>query len=260
MDEQRPDPSTTPAANSHAIAIASELNNLLQIISGTGAVIENLIGTNAEADKHFSAIRSSVDRAAQLTSSLTHTEPTLERKIVPYPEHGYAIPPKRTARASATKQRVLVVDDEPLALELAQQVFADAGFEAQTANSGFECIDRVRSARQAFDLVLLDLSMPFMDGEETFTRLRSMVPHITVMLNTGFVAQERLERMLQAGLAGFIRKPHRPSELVAHVRSVLHVVKLSRSGCAVNGGAVSSIGAAEPTRTSILSGSDICRV
>ena len=82
-----------------------------------------------------------------------------------------------------------------------------------------------------FDLILLDLSMPFMDGEETFTRLREMSPDIAVMLNTGFVAAERLERMMAAGLAGFIRKPHRPSEVVAHVRRILQTVRLSRAGC-----------------------------
>jgi DNA-binding NarL/FixJ family response regulator len=79
---------------------------------------------------------------------------------------------------------------------------------------------------------MLDLSMPFMDGEETFTRLREMSPNIAVMLNTGFIAAERLERMMEAGLSGFIRKPHRPSELVSHVRRVLQTVRLSRAGCA----------------------------
>ena len=59
--------------------------------------------------------------------------------------------------------------------------------------------------------------MPFMDGEETFDRLPSIRPDVVVLLSTGFIAQERLDRMMQAGIAGFLRKPHRPDELVANI-------------------------------------------
>ena len=60
--------------------------------------------------------------------------------------------------------------------------------------------------------------MPFMDGEETFRHLRDINPDVVVLLSTGFMAQERVERMLAAGMAGFIRKPHRPDELLAQVQ------------------------------------------
>ena len=76
--------------------------------------------------------------------------------------------------------------------------------------------------------------MPFMDGEETFGRLRAIRPDVIVLLSTGFIAQERLDRMLAAGMAGFLRKPHRPDEMVAHVRAVLERAKMARAGCFVN--------------------------
>ena len=232
MDNEPPaDPteSTPPPADT-----ASELNNLLQIISGTAEMMENIWEGNKGSEKYFSMLRSSVDRAARLTHSIAREGGAADDKILLHPALNYYSDKKRPPQQSATKTRVLVVDDEPLALELAQQTFADAGFEADTAQSGFECLDRVRTRPGHYHLVLLDLSMPFMDGEETFTRLRQMSPNIAVMLNTGFVAAERLERMMEAGLAGYIRKPHRPSELVAHVRRVLQTVRLSRAGCAID--------------------------
>lgn len=129
-------------------------------------------------------------------------------------------------------RRLLVVDDEPAARVLASRVFSEAGFEVTTVQSGFECLQLFRTRPRWFDLVLLDLSMPFMDGEETFRRLRAINPNVVAMLSTGFFAdaQGRLERMLAGGLAGFIRKPHRPDELLAQVESVLERVKLGRVG------------------------------
>lgn len=133
---------------------------------------------------------------------------------------------------SSPARRILVVDDEPAARVLANRVFSEAGYEVTTVQSGFECLERFRKQPHRFDLILLDLSMPFLDGEETFRRLRDIHPGVVVLLSTGFTAQERVDRMLAAGLAGFIRKPHRPDELLARVQAILEDVKLARAGCA----------------------------
>jgi DNA-binding response OmpR family regulator len=135
---------------------------------------------------------------------------------------------------SARRRRILVVDDEPAARVLANRVLTEAGFDVTTVQSGFECLDRFRKQPNGFDLVLLDLSMPFLDGEETFRRLRAINPNVVALLSTGFLAQaqERIDRMLAGGLAGSIRKPHRPDELLARVHAILEDAKLSRAGCA----------------------------
>ncbi len=141
---------------------------------------------------------------------------------------GHALP--------ARPRRILVVDDEPAARVLANRVFSEAGFEVVTVQSGFECLAQFRKRPHWFDLILLDLSMPFMDGEETFRRLRAINPNVIVLLSTGFLAQaqDRVDRMLAAGLAGSIRKPHRPDELLVRVHAILEDVKLSRAGCAAS--------------------------
>jgi len=136
--------------------------------------------------------------------------------------------------ATCRPRRILVVDDEPAARFLSQRLFSEAGFEVVTVQSGFDCLTEFRKQPSGFDLILLDLSMPFMDGEETFRRLRRMNPTVVVLLSTGFLgqAQNRIERMMAGGMAGVIRKPHRPDELLAQINSILERVKISRAGCA----------------------------
>ena len=138
--------------------------------------------------------------------------------------------------ATARPARILVVDDEAPARILATRVFSEAGFEAVAAESGFKCLELFRKQPQFFDLVLLDFSMPFMDGAETFRRLRAIHPGVVVLLSTGFMAQveNRIERMLAAGLDGYILKPHRPDELVAKVNAILQRAKFARVGCAAD--------------------------
>jgi CheY-like chemotaxis protein len=138
-----------------------------------------------------------------------------------------------TDSAPAKARRIMVVDDEPAARVLARRIFSEAGFDVVTAQSGFECLNFFRREPRGFDLILLDLSMPFMDGEETFARLRGISPDVVVLLSTGFMAQDRVDRMLAAGMAGFIRKPHKPDELLAHVQATLEKVKIKRAGCAM---------------------------
>jgi CheY-like chemotaxis protein len=216
-------------------AATSELNNLLEIISGTSAAIENIWDGNEGSQKYFDMLRTSVDRAAKVTATLVEHAGGSDKKVLFHPELTSFAGQKNTTPASPEKKRrsILVVDDEPMALVLAKRVLTEAGFEVATAQSGFECLDLFRKRPRHFDLILLDLTMPFMDGEETFGRLRSIRPDVVVLLSTGFIAQERLDRMLTAGMAGFLRKPHRPSELVANIQAILDSVKMSRAGCAV---------------------------
>ena len=228
------DPSENAASPAAPAAATSELNNLLEIISGTSAAIENIWDGNEGSQKYFEMLRASVDRAAKVTAQMAEHAGGSDKTVLFHPELASFGRSKNPAPPPAEVKRrsILVVDDEPMALVLAERVLAEAGFEVVTARSGFECLDQFRKRPRHFDLILLDLTMPFMDGEETFSRLRSIRPDVVVLLSTGFIAQERLDRMLSAGMAGFLRKPHRPSELVANIKAILETVKLSRAGCA----------------------------
>lgn len=209
----------------------SELNNLLQIIAGTSSLIENIWEGNDASEKYLAMLRASIERAEKVTAELAHHAGGAEKKAVVHPEIAGFIKTKSPPATEETPRRsILVVDDEQMALALIKRLLSDAGFSVTTAQSGFECLDVFRRRPHSFDLVLLDLTMPFMDGEETFGRLREIRPDLAVVLCTGFIEHKRLEAMLHAGLAGFLRKPIAADEIVRYVRSILEGVRMMGTG------------------------------
>ncbi len=203
-------------------AAASELNNLLQIVSGTVGLLENIWEGTPAAEKYFDMLRVSVDRAAKITSELVRHVGGTDQKILLHPALATSGRPLAgRERAPAKTRCILVIDDEPMALVLSKHVLTQAGFAVVTAQSGFEALDTFSKIPGRFSAVLLDLTMPLMDGEETFNRLRAMDPKVTVLLNTGFIEKHQLDRMMAAGLAGFLRRPYRPTEVVEQLESVL---------------------------------------
>lgn len=125
------------------------------------------------------------------------------------------------------KQTILVIDDDRATLVLMSSVLGGAGYRVVTAQSGFEAVDKLRRRPFDFHLAISDLTMPFMDGEETFRRLREIRPDLPVILATGFIQQEKLQELTSSGLAGFLRKPIPPDEVVNTVRATLESVKYS---------------------------------
>src|SRR4051794_39875180 len=119
-------------------AIASELNNLLQIIAGASALIENIWEGNQGADKYFGMLRESVARAAQVTTDLVELSGTINGKIVKHPEFARLRHTRTDSTSDESKRRILVVDDEKMLLILAGELLREAGFAVVTAQSGFE--------------------------------------------------------------------------------------------------------------------------
>ena len=202
--------------------VAHELNNLIQIISGTSSLIENIWEGSPGSEKYFEMLRASIERAEQVTAQLVAQAggATSKRMLPPELEQTFA-EALIAGAPNEHKHSILVVDDEPMALELLHSVLTDAGYEVSVAQSGFECLDLVRRDGTSYDLVLTDLSMPLMDGEETFQRLRQIAPAAKVVLMAGFVESNRLEKMMSNGLSGFVGKPFAPVEILAVVTSVL---------------------------------------
>ena len=228
-----PDNESTPASEGsvpkESISKAtSELNNLLHIISGTSTEIENLWDGSAGTEKYLEMLRASIERAESVAAQLAEQAGGTEEKVLMHPELAAFVDPKPVATMPTSKPRVLVVDDEEMALTLVKQILSNAGYQVTTAQSGFECLDLFRRRAHSYQLVLLDLTMPFMDGEETFHRLREIRRDVPVVLCTGFIQGDRLEKLMKAGLTGYFRKPLAPDEIVGNVRSVLESVKYSR--------------------------------
>src|SRR6184192_79277 len=214
----------------------SELNNLLQIISGTSAEIGNLWEGSEGSEQYLNMLRSSIDRAEAVAAQLAEQAGGTDQKVLMHPELTSFLKPTKIREMPRAKSTVLVVDDEQMALVLIKRLLSESGCHVVTAQSGFEALDLFRRQPQAFQLVLLDLTMPFMDGEETFHRLREIRAEIPVVLCTGFIRQDRLDRLMKAGIAGFLRKPLAPDEIVDHVRGVLDSLKYTQIASALPDG------------------------
>jgi len=215
-----PENNRAPDGLSTSHRVASELNNLIQIISGTSELIENIWEGTEGSEKYFAMLRASIARAEQVTAELVAQAKGARRKIMLPPSLQKGADPIPTADP-VRRTSILVVDDEPMILSLFRQVLLEAGYKLTCAQSGFQCLDLFQRDPKAYDVVLLDLAMPLMDGEETFRRLRQISRTIAVVLTTGFCEEERLTRMMSVGLNGYLRKPLRHQEILTTLRSVI---------------------------------------
>ncbi len=103
-------------------------------------------------------------------------------------------------------KKILIVDDERGWRDLLAYELPNHGYGFVTvACDGFEAIEK--ASQETFDLVLLDIKMPGMDGIEVFITLRKSQPHIKVILMSGHVAEEQIQRKTRSDVTAFIRKP-----------------------------------------------------
>jgi two-component system KDP operon response regulator KdpE len=114
---------------------------------------------------------------------------------------------------------VLVVDDEPPLRSVLRTSLSARGFAVEEAASGELALEII--PQRAFDIVLLDINMPGMGGLEACRRIRTLTPHIGIVMVTVRDAERDIVRALDAGADDYITKPFRFGELVARMRAVL---------------------------------------
>ncbi|MCF8567743.1 response regulator transcription factor [Alicyclobacillus tolerans] len=118
-------------------------------------------------------------------------------------------------------QTVFVVDDEDSIQKLVAYNFQRAGFAVETASNGREAYDRIRLSPSEFDIVVLDLMLPGMDGLEVCKRLRQEQVKTPIILLTARDDEVDLVLGLEMGADDYVTKPFSPRELVARARAVL---------------------------------------
>ncbi len=118
-------------------------------------------------------------------------------------------------------ETILVVDDEESLRDMLQRVLSNAGYEVQLVSSGTHAVDIVRRATDLFDLIILDIVMPGMNGLETFQKLKEINPAIRVLVASGYSDQGQAQDLLAAGAKDFIQKPFSFQEILSKVRTLL---------------------------------------
>lgn len=105
------------------------------------------------------------------------------------------------------RRAVLLIDDEQQCLLAGERLLGLLGYEGILAGSGAAAVDLFQEHRERIELVILDLIMPFMDGAETFRRLKAIDPEVRIMIASGYIKEDMKEELDAAGAAGFLSKP-----------------------------------------------------
>ncbi len=121
-------------------------------------------------------------------------------------------------RADAT---ILVVDDEELVLEVTQEILESRGWKVLPVSGGVEAVEIFRQHQDTIDAVVLDMTMPEMDGEAVFRALRRIDPKARIAIMSGYSKKRVSRQIMDMGLKGFLHKPFRPQDLIDKVHEML---------------------------------------
>jgi len=116
---------------------------------------------------------------------------------------------------------ILLVDDEPLILNVGRPLLEKLGYRVMVASGGREAVALYKKAVDQIDLVILDMIMPDLDGGETFDQLKAINPHVKVILSSGYSVEGRAKDIMSRGCNGFIQKPFTISALSGKIREIL---------------------------------------
>src|SRR5439155_26923276 len=116
---------------------------------------------------------------------------------------------------------VLLIDDEELVRNVARSSLERYGYEVLTAEAGNQGVQVFRLNADRIAVVILDMAMPVMSGEDALVEMRKIRPGAKVILSSGYDESEAIHRFAGKGLAGFIQKPYTAAELAQKVKAAL---------------------------------------
>ncbi|MEO6740157.1 MAG: response regulator [Chthoniobacteraceae bacterium] len=210
---------------------ANDLNNLLQVISESSKAIQPMCETSPEGMRYFAFLRTSLERAKNVTAQLA-SRLGGESPVAPAPAPAPAPASQRPSVAidnpAGTKELILIIDDEALIVTLAKRMLTDAGYRVVTSAEPFQALEIFKQLKDEVDLIILDFTLPIMDGSEVFDALRKIKPSVAVMLSSGFAEQDKVRAMLSQGLRGFLPKPYTQEKLLSQVRSTLDAIRSAK--------------------------------
>ena len=121
----------------------------------------------------------------------------------------------------AKETRVLVVDDDISFAESLTDILNEKGYDAVAVNSGEEALEKIKE--RSFDVVLMDVKMPVMDGMQTFKEIKKLSRSITVIMMTAYSMDDLVHDALKEGAYGVLRKP-------LDIEQVIRRIEISKAG------------------------------
>lgn len=210
-----------------AASVNHEINNPLTGLMGTAEIVLMENPQLAEKTRRdLKTILAQAHRIQIVAARLRHLD---HLRTIPYDENSDMLDLLGTdlsddpAASMADDEifrvpRLLVVDDNPLIIELIERALADR-FTVLHATRGSEAIRK--TDEEEFDLILLDLVMPEVDGLELFRSIRRIRPRQKIMISTAYHSDPRLKEAVEAGAIGWIKKPFNFEEVEQRLWSAL---------------------------------------
>lgn len=145
---------------------------------------------------------------------------TVFHLFLPCSEQTVKIPDRREVVLKGTGQGLLV-DDEEIIRKTGKRLLEEMGYKINLAKNGTEAVAMFAANYSEIDFVIMDMIMPEMNGSEAFYKMKEIDNDCIVIISSGFLKDENLNELKDAGLAGFIQKPFRDYELSKLLSRVL---------------------------------------
>jgi len=116
---------------------------------------------------------------------------------------------------------VLIVDDEETILSVVRRMLESLGYTVLVADDGQKAIEILSDNIEKVDAVILDLTMPYIDGREVFSEMRQIKSNLPIILSSGYNEAEALQDFAKEELAGFIQKPYETASLVSKLKNAI---------------------------------------
>jgi DNA-binding NtrC family response regulator len=117
------------------------------------------------------------------------------------------------------KKDILVIDDEEIVRISCMRTLVPAGFKVDVARDGLEGLRMLKA--KPYDLILIDLKMPNMDGMEVLENIKDIRPDLKVIIITGYSAVETAVKAIKMGAFNYLEKPFTPDSLLEAVKEAL---------------------------------------
>ena len=201
--------------NQMTASINHEINNPLAVILGQ---IELLLREKVSLPplvlKRLESMGKAGRRIQQITEKLRSTDSS---SVVEYVGKEKMLDIKK-GKNEEDKLSVLVVDDDDNMNELFRDILTLDGYEVTTVNNGQDAVTAV--GVKNFQIALVDMKMPGMDGLETLKKIRQTEPVVKVIMHTGYIEEEQISEALSIGAKGYIFKPFKPANLLEVIKKV----------------------------------------
>ncbi|MEE4354858.1 MAG: response regulator [Desulfococcaceae bacterium] len=115
---------------------------------------------------------------------------------------------------------ILIVDDDPIVVESCRRILEPEGISVRKAGNAVQAVE-ILEQESNFDLILTDVKMPGKDGFQLLSHIRKTFPMMPILMMTGYLTPETIEKGRSGGAEGFIAKPFTPEELIKAVEDIL---------------------------------------